>query len=117
MPQCSACASPASQAIDFAALPCGWMPLDMDTFAMDQPEGRRTPRGGGTERSEGFGAAEHNSGTAKEHVGRTYAGVDGYCPLVSYLDTQGFCLESMDGCSPALVDATALSSMGTKAGV
>jgi hypothetical protein len=33
------------------------------------------------------------SGTAKEHVGRTYAGVDGYCPLAAYLGTQGFCLE------------------------
>jgi len=33
------------------------------------------------------------SGTAKEHVGRTYAGVDGFCPLASYLGTQGFCLE------------------------
>jgi len=28
-----------------------------------------------------------------EHVGRTYAGVDGYCPLVAYLGTQGFCLD------------------------
>jgi hypothetical protein len=45
------------------------MPLDVDTFAMD------------------------NSGTVKEHVGRTYAGVDGYCPLAAYLGTQGFCLE------------------------
>jgi hypothetical protein len=34
-----------------------------------------------------------NSGTAKELVGRTYAGVDGYCPLAAYLGTQGFCLE------------------------
>jgi hypothetical protein len=42
--------------IDFGALPCGYVPLDVDTFAMD------------------------NSGTAKERVGRTYAGVDGYCP-------------------------------------
>lgn len=33
--------------IDFGVLPCGYMPLDVDTFAMD------------------------NSGTAKEHVGRT----------------------------------------------
>lgn len=55
--------------VDFGALPCGYMPLDVDTFAMD------------------------NSGTAKEHVGRTYAGVDGYCPLAAYLGTQGFCLE------------------------
>lgn len=44
------------------------MPLDIDTFAMDQ------------------------SGTAKEHVGCTYAGVDGY-PAAGgpYLGTQGFC--------------------------
>ena len=55
--------------VDFGVLPCGYMPLDVDTFAMD------------------------NSGTAKEHVGRTYAGVDGYCPLAAYLGTQGFCLE------------------------
>ena len=57
------------QRIDFGALPCGYVPLDMDTFAMD------------------------NSGTAKELVGRTYAGVDGYCPLAAYLGTGGFCLE------------------------
>jgi hypothetical protein len=55
--------------VDFGVLPCGYMPLDVDTFALD------------------------NSGTAKEHVGRTYAGVDGYCPLAAYLGTQGFCLE------------------------
>jgi Transposase DDE domain group 1 len=55
--------------IDFGVLPCGYVPLDVDTFAMD------------------------NSGTAKELVGRTYAGVDGYCPLAAYLGTQGFCLE------------------------
>ena len=36
--------------VDFGVLPCGYMPLDVDTIAMD------------------------NSGTAKEHVGRTYAG-------------------------------------------
>ena len=41
---------------DYGVLPCGWMPVDIDTFAMD------------------------NSGTAKEGVGRTYAGVDGYWP-------------------------------------
>ena len=55
--------------IDVGVLPCGYVPLDVDTFAMD------------------------NSGTAKELVGRTYAGVDGYCPLAAYLGTQGFCLE------------------------
>jgi hypothetical protein len=59
----------AGQSVDFGVLPCGYMPLDVDTFAMD------------------------SSGTAKEHVGRTYAGVDGYCPLAAYLGTQGFCLE------------------------
>lgn len=57
------------KSVDFGVLPCGYLPLDVDTFAMDQ------------------------SGTAKEHVGRTYAGVDGYCPWVAYLGTQGFCLE------------------------
>ena len=59
----------AGKHIDFGLLPCGYLPLDVDTFTMD------------------------NSGTAKEHVGRTYAGVDGYCPLAAYLGTQGFCLE------------------------
>jgi Transposase DDE domain group 1 len=34
-----------------------------------------------------------NSGTVKEGVGRTYAGVDGYCPLAAYLGQHGFCLE------------------------
>jgi hypothetical protein len=57
------------KSIDFGALPCGYVPLDVDTFAMD------------------------NGGTTKEHVGRTYAGVDGYCPLAAYLGTHGFCLE------------------------
>jgi Transposase DDE domain group 1 len=55
--------------IDFGQLPGGLTPLDIDTFVMD------------------------NSGTAKELVGRTYAGVDGYCPWVAYLGTQGYCLE------------------------
>ena len=54
---------------DYGVLPCGWLPLDVDTFAMD------------------------NGGTAKEGVGRTYAGVDGYCPLAAYLGSNGFCLE------------------------
>ena len=54
---------------DFGVLPCGWLPLDVDTFAMD------------------------NSNTAKEGVGRTYVGVDGYCPLAAYLGTQGMCLQ------------------------
>ena len=55
--------------VDFGVLPCGYTPLDIDTFAMD------------------------NSDTKKELVGRTYAGVDGYCPIASYLGTAGFCLE------------------------
>ncbi len=55
--------------VDFGVLHCGYLPLDVDTFAMDQ------------------------SGTATEHVDRTYAWVDGYCPWVAYLGTQGFCLE------------------------
>lgn len=59
----------ASQRPDYGVLPCGWLPLDVDTFAMD------------------------NGGTAKEGVGRTYAGVDGYCPLAAYLGEHGFCLE------------------------
>jgi len=54
---------------EYGVLPCGWLPLDIDTFAMD------------------------NSGTAKEGVGRTYAGVDGYCPLAAYLGSHGFCLD------------------------
>lgn len=58
-----------NHAPDYGVLPCGWLPLDIDTFAMD------------------------NGGTAKEGVGRTYAGVDGYCPLAAYLGSNGFCLE------------------------
>jgi hypothetical protein len=54
---------------DYGVLPCGWLPLDIDTFAMN------------------------NGGSAKDGVGRTYAGVDGYCPLASYLGSHGFCLE------------------------
>ena len=37
----------ARHAPDYGVLPCGWLPVDIDTFAMD------------------------NSGTAKEGVGRT----------------------------------------------
>ncbi len=59
----------ASARPDYGVLPCGWLPLDIDTFAMD------------------------NGDTAKEGVGRTYAGVDGYCPLAAYLGAHGFCLE------------------------
>ena len=59
----------ASQRPDYGVLACGWLPLDVDTFAMD------------------------NGGTRKEGVGRTYAGVDGYCPLAAYLGSHGSCLE------------------------
>ena len=57
------------QGPDYGVLACGWLPLDIDTFAMD------------------------NGGTAKEGVGRTYAGVDGYCPLAAYLGAHGLCEE------------------------
>jgi hypothetical protein len=59
----------ARHAPQYGVLPCGWLPLDIDTFAMD------------------------NGGTSKEGVGRTYAGVDGYCPLAAYLGAHGFCLD------------------------
>ena len=59
----------AGKSIEFGALPCGYTPVDLDNFAMD------------------------NSGTAKELVGRTYAGVDGYCPFAVYLGSLGYCLE------------------------
>ena len=59
----------ASARPDFGVLPCGWLALDIDTFAMD------------------------NGDTVKEGVGRTYTGVDGYCPLAAYLGSGGFCLE------------------------
>ena len=57
------------QPIDFGALACGYTPVDLDTFAMD------------------------NSSTKKELVGCTYAGVDGYCPFAVYLGSLGYCLE------------------------
>jgi len=59
----------AGKSVDFGALPCGYMPLDWDTFVMD------------------------NSGTKKEDVGRTYQGVDGYTPSATYLGSLGYCLE------------------------
>ena len=55
--------------IDFGMLDCGYTPIDLDTFVMN------------------------NEDSSKELVGRTYAGVDGYCPLAVYLGTQGYCLE------------------------
>ena len=54
---------------DYGVLPCGWLPLDVDTFAMD------------------------NGNSVKDGVGRTYTGVEGYCPLAAYLGSHGFCLE------------------------
>ena len=57
------------QPIDFGSLACGYTALDWDTLAMD------------------------NAGTKKELVGRTYAGVDGYCPCAVYLGSLGYCLE------------------------
>jgi len=54
---------------DYGLLGCGWLPVDIDTFAMD------------------------NGQTVKEGVSRTYAGVDGYCPLAAYLGRYGYCLE------------------------
>jgi hypothetical protein len=59
----------ASARPEYGVLPCGWLPVDVDTFAMD------------------------NSHTAKDGVGRTYTGVHGYCPLATYLGAQGLCLE------------------------
>lgn len=55
--------------VDFGALPCGYMPLDWDTFVMN------------------------NDGSKKEDVGRTYQGVDGYTPSAAYLGANGYCLE------------------------
>ncbi len=59
----------AGKSVDFGALPCGYMPLDWDTHALD------------------------NSGIKKEDVGRTYQGVDGYTPSATYLGSLGYCLE------------------------
>jgi hypothetical protein len=59
----------ASARADYGVLPCGWLALDVDTFTMDDGD------------------------TAKDGVGRTYTGVDGYCPLAAYLGSHGFCLE------------------------
>lgn len=89
---------------DYGLLPCGYLPLDIDTFAMD------------------------NSGTVKDGVSRTYAGVDGYCPLAAYLGMHGFCLEfalrpgaqhsaseTTDNLQTAVPMAQRLSAAGPKA--
>ena len=55
--------------IDFGMLDCGYTPVDLDTFVMN------------------------NEDTSKELVGPTYAGVDGYCPLAVYFATQGYRLK------------------------
>ena len=89
---------------DYGVLPCGWLAVDIDTFAMD------------------------NGGTAKEGVGRTYAGVDGYCPLASYIGAYGWPLElslrpgtqhsakdTQDNLSRVIPMAQRLSAAGPKA--
>ena len=57
-------------------LPCGWVPVDIDVFIMD------------------------NGGTRKDGVSRTYAGTDGFAPIAAYLGQEGWCLslELRDGC-------------------
>jgi hypothetical protein len=56
-------------------LACGLVPLDIDVFTMD------------------------NSGTCKDGVSRTYAGIDGFAPIAAYLGQEGWCLslELRDG--------------------
>lgn len=46
----------------------GYVRFEIDTFVMD------------------------NSDTKKEAVGRTYQGVDGYCPIAGYLGNEGWCI-------------------------
>ncbi|MGK2950753.1 MAG: IS1380 family transposase, partial [Thiobacillus sp.] len=52
----------------FTPLSTGHLALDFDVFTLD------------------------NSGTAKEGVGRTYMGFDGYAPIAGYLAEEGYCL-------------------------
>jgi len=52
----------------FTPLSMGHLALDFDVFTLD------------------------NSNTAKEGVGRTYMGFDGYAPIAAYLAEEGFCL-------------------------
>jgi len=56
--------------IPITPLDTGHIPLDIDVFPMD------------------------NSGTKKEHVGRTYKGYDGYAPIAAYLGMEGWCIET-----------------------
>jgi hypothetical protein len=53
---------------DLTPLSTGHLALDFDVFTLD------------------------NSGTAKEGVGRTYMGFDGYAPIAGYLAEEGYCL-------------------------
>jgi len=59
----------AGMPIDFGTLACGYTPVELDTIALN------------------------NSFNKKELVGRTYAGVDGYCPFAVCLGSLGCCLE------------------------
>jgi hypothetical protein len=52
--------------VDITSLPCGWTPLDMDVFTLD------------------------NSQTRKEGIGWTYAGYVGYAPIAAYLGREGW---------------------------
>lgn len=52
-----------------SALACGYVPLDIDTFVMD------------------------NSDSKKEGVSCTYMKVDGYAPIAAYLGNEGYLLE------------------------
>jgi len=56
-------------------LACGWVPVDIDVFTLD------------------------NSGTRKDGVSRTYAGSDGFAPIAAYVGQEGWCLslELRDG--------------------
>ena len=52
--------------VDITSLPCGWTPLDMDVFTLD------------------------NSQTRKEGIGWTYTGYVGYAPIAAYLGREGW---------------------------
>lgn len=52
--------------VEITSLPCGWTPLDMDVFPLD------------------------NSQTRKEGIGWTYAGYVGYAPIAAYLGREGW---------------------------
>lgn len=52
--------------VGITALPCGFVPLDLDVFTLD------------------------NSNTRKEGIGWTYAGFVGYSPIAAYLGQEGW---------------------------